>query len=94
MRRRVVVLGRAKRDLARLEEFLSTKNPAAANRAAAMIADGVLSLRDLAERGSQDAEGRFREIAVRFGRDGYVIQYVVEADRVLVARIFHALEDR
>ncbi|WP_332764712.1 type II toxin-antitoxin system RelE/ParE family toxin [Phenylobacterium sp.] len=90
----MLVLGRARRDLARLEEFLARKSPGAANRAAATISDAVLSLAELAERGHLDPEGRFREIAVRFGRDGYVIQYAIEPQRVLVARIFHALEDR
>ncbi|MDP3746837.1 MAG: type II toxin-antitoxin system RelE/ParE family toxin [Phenylobacterium sp.] len=94
MKRQVLVLGCAKRDLARLGEFLSVKSPRAANRAAAAISDAVLSLAELAERGHPDPEGRFREVAVHFGRDGYVIQYLVEPKRVLVARIFHSLEDR
>ncbi len=92
--RQVLVLGRAKRDLARLEEFLSTKGRRAAIRAAAAISDAVTSLAELPERGHPDPDGRFREIVVRFGRDGYVIQYVVEPKRILVVRIFHSLEDR
>jgi len=35
-----------------------------------------------------------RELLVRFGRHGYVVQYRVEGEEVLVARVFHGLEDR
>lgn len=34
------------------------------------------------------------EMFVPFGEAGYVIRYRVEADRVLVTRIFHTREDR
>ena len=33
-----------------------------------------------------------RELPIRFGHGGYVIQYRVDADRVVVAHIFHTLE--
>lgn len=94
MKRKVEVLPAARSDLVRLEDFLATKSPRAAIRAADLIADAVLSLSEMAERGRQDPESDLREVVVRFGRDGYVIQYVVRADRVLVARIFHAREAR
>jgi len=35
-----------------------------------------------------------RELYIRFGDSGYVVQYRVDADAVVVARIFHAREDR
>ncbi|MFN3513786.1 MAG: type II toxin-antitoxin system RelE/ParE family toxin [Phenylobacterium sp.] len=94
MRRRVEVLAAARRDLIRLEAFLVERNPGAAVRAAAVISDAVLSLGQLAERGRRDPESELREIVVQFGRNGYVIQCLVEPERVLVARIFHAREAR
>jgi plasmid stabilization system protein ParE len=35
-----------------------------------------------------------RELAIRFGHYGYVVRYAVVGDRVIVARIFHGLEQR
>lgn len=93
-RRSVRLLPAARVDLARLEAFLAEKNARAAVRAALAIAAGVRSLAEHAER-HRDLTGRgVRELPVRFGRDGYVIQYRVRDAEVLVARIFHVREDR
>jgi plasmid stabilization system protein ParE len=94
LKRRVEVLAAARRDLTRLEDFLATKSPRAATRAAHAISRTVLSLAEMAERGRLDPDGALRELVVRFGRDGYVIQYAIRGDRVLVARILHAREAR
>ncbi len=37
---------------------------------------------------------RLRELVVRFGRDAYIIQYRVDSESVVAARIFHSLEQR
>ena len=54
----------------------------------------MLSLDEHSDRGNLISSGGIRELAVRFGRDGYVNQYRVTAELVLVARIFHAREGR
>jgi plasmid stabilization system protein ParE len=83
----------AYRDLARLARFLVEKNAPAASRAADVIVEAVHSLASFPERGH--AEGsEFRELIVRFGRDGYVLRYRVRRDEVLVTRIFHGKERR
>lgn len=48
----------------------------------------------MSERGHLSSEGDARESLVRFGRAGYVIQYRVTHDAVMVLRIFHSLEER
>ena len=84
----------AENDLERLETFLLERNPKAAVRAARAIRDAVLSLEDSAECGPLVSDLGTRELAVRFGRNGYAVQYRVLDDIVLVARIFHKREQR
>jgi len=73
--------------LARLVDFL-------ADRAGDVIVAAVRSLAEFSERGRPGSEPDLRELIVPFGRGAYVVQYRVEADRVVVARIFHGREDR
>ena len=93
MKRPVKLLTAANRDVVRLTDFLAERNPRAALRANDLLAASALSLSEMPERGRLVAEG-LRELVVRFGRGAYILQYRVEADRVIVARIFHSLEDR
>ena len=81
-------------DLARLRDFLAEKAPSAAVYAATAIVTAVRSLRSLSERGFQTPAGSLRELYVPFGRNGYVVQYIVQPNDVLVLRIFHSLEER
>ena len=85
---------RARRDLGRLADFLSPKGPAAEAKAKAVIWRGVRTLEDFPERGSWNSAAGARELQVRFGRNGYVVMYVLEGDTVIVVRIFHSLEER
>lgn len=94
MRRQVRLLPRAQDDLVRLEAFLIQRSPRAADRAAHAIRSAVLSLDENAERGTQISDLGTRELKVRFGRNGYAVQYRVVDDTVLVARIFHVRERR
>ena len=82
----------ARRDLARLEDFLAEKSERAAARSSEVIADAVLSLRAFPERGRIGKRPGWRELVIRFGRAAYVIQYRVDPDVVFVARIFHSNE--
>jgi len=84
----------AQTDLRRLGEFLGTKSPAAARRAVAAISEAVLSLTENAERGRPAPAPGFRELHIRFGRDGYIARYRVDDDVVLVTRITHTRERR
>jgi plasmid stabilization system protein ParE len=92
MSREVRLTARAKHDLSRLEAFLIEKSPNAARRAVDAIAEAVRSLADHAERGHQGPRPDLRQIPVAFGRSGYVIQYRVSGEKVVIARIKHTLE--
>ena len=83
----------AYRDLARLGDFLDLKNPRAAHAAADAMLDGIQSLGAFPERG-RPLRSNLRELAVVYGRDGYVIRYRLGATEVFVIRIFHARERR
>jgi toxin ParE1/3/4 len=90
---RVRVSDFATADMVRLAAFLKSKSSPAASDAIDRILEAVDSLRVMPLRGKLNA-GELRELPVRFGSFGYVIQYGVEREDVTVLRIFHALEDR
>lgn len=59
------------------------------------IQTAILSLDVMSERGRPSLyRADVRELIVPFGSAGYVIEYRVEASRVLVARVFHSREAR
>ena len=61
-------------------------------RAAAAITQAVLSLADHPERGFAGPAPNLKQIAVPFGDSGYIIQYRIQAQAVIVAHIKHARE--
>lgn len=91
MIRRIFLSKAALDDFDRLEAFLI--GTSAAVKASEAISDGIESLSDFSNRGRR-GPGGLRELQVPFGRAAYIIQYEVTAQSVLVARIFHSLEDR
>ena len=94
MKRRVEISTLARRDIARLSDFLGPKNPRAWKAAVAAIGARLRSLDQMSERGHFSPDGEVREIVVRFGRPGYVIQYRTTPEAVYVLRIFHSREER
>ena len=94
MKRQVRLTSAANRDVVRLVEFLLDKNPNAAMRAADTLDLAMLSLAEFSERGRPGSEPNLRELIVPFGSGAYVVQYRVDHDAVVVARIFHGREDR
>ena len=79
-------------DRRRVIGFLKNIDPNAARRASQTI---IKALRQLAQTPliGIDLDG-LRHLYIHFGDSGYVVQYRVDADVVVVARIFHAREDR
>lgn len=90
---RVRVSDAAYRDLSRLAEWLAPKNARAADLAADVLSKAIASLADFPERGRM-VGGGVREIAVRFGRYGYVVRYRVTVAGVIVTRLRHVREGR
>ena len=92
----VVWIPEALTDIARLHEFLQSKSPEAAAKAASIILEGAVQLRTLPHIGRPmpDETGR-RELFVAFGAGAYVIRYIQQADStVVVIRVWHSCENR
>lgn len=79
-------------DRQRLAAFLAEHDPRAALRVVDAITTGIARLADMPRIGQR--VGGARELYIRFGDSGYVVQYRIDADAVLVARIFHMREAR
>lgn len=79
-------------DRRRVIGFLKNIDPNAARRASQTIIKAIAQLAQTPLIGI-DLDG-LRHLYIRFGASGYVVQYRVDADLVVVARIFHALEER
>jgi toxin ParE1/3/4 len=91
--KRVEISARAQSDIGYLRDWLAERSPGASKRATRMIVAAAKSLIDFPERGRL-ALRDVRELNVPFGSAGYVLQYFVEGDRVVIARVFHTLERR
>lgn len=89
----VLVSVAARADQSRLADFLASQSPEAADRALAILREAFRRL-SLHPAMGRPAGGDRRELSVRFGSGGYVIQYRVDPDAVVVARIFHTREQR
>lgn len=93
MTRTVHLSIRALRDRDRLAGFLLERSPTASMKALAAIEHGLRLLKDFPESGAI-VVGDLREWLIPFGRDGYVVRYRINAERVFITRIFHTLENR
>lgn len=84
---------RARRDLIKLRRWLLNRAPSAADRAIDIILEAASLLAEHSDRGRRKTHG-MRELYVPFGAHGYVLQYRVERDEVVIVRIRHSLERR
>jgi plasmid stabilization system protein ParE len=86
-------LPQAYADVERLHDFLSPKNPVAADRVVDLLFESAKSLKDVPHKG-RPLRHEFRELIVPFGRGAYVLRYRVDErkDTVLIARIWHSRE--
>ena len=91
----IVWLPGAKQDIKRLFTFLKKKNPLAAKNAIKAIRAGAKQLEDYPEVGRpmSDKTAR-RELFMAYGSGGYVLRYIIDEDRVVVIRVWHAREKR
>ncbi len=79
-------------DRRRIIAFLARYNPSAARRASRTIIDAIAQLSQYPFIGLGVDD--MRELYIQFGDSGYVVQYRVDADVVVIARIFHMREAR
>ncbi|MBD3895593.1 type II toxin-antitoxin system RelE/ParE family toxin [Halomonas sp. ML-15] len=90
----VIFTPAAVRDLERLREFLRPKNPAAAERAAKAIIQGVHELGKFPHIGrpTDGLSEEYRDWLIDFGESGYIARYRFDGDTVVVLAIRHQKE--
>lgn len=81
-------------DLARLREFIGHKSPLAAQKAARRILDAAAVLRGQPELGHVVEGEDFRDLVAAFGAGAYVLRYRIDADAIVIARVWHSREVR
>ena len=81
-------------DIAQLHDFLKSKDPDAARRAAGAIRQGVRILADhpRAGRPVEELSSDFREWPIRFGSGAYVALYRLEATEIVIVAVRHSRE--
>jgi len=92
--RRIVIADPVWADLERLEAWLADRDAPYAEALGVTLRTAINGLRDFPERGRISDVSAMREFVVPFRTWTYVISYRVRSDRVTIARIHHALEDR
>jgi plasmid stabilization system protein ParE len=93
---KLIVSRAAAVDLERLRSFLAKTNPAAAGRAATILASAIQSLDTMPKRGRPSELPNIRELIVPFGQSAYVLRYTysIENQEIVVLRVWHGREAR
>lgn len=85
----------AREDLVRLHAFIRPHSEDAAARAVQTIMKAVEQLKETPEIGRPwGPDPAFRELHIRFGAKGYAARYRLFEERVIIVRVWHALEER
>ena len=80
-------------DVARLRDFLKSKNPLAAQRAAKRILEGVMILKENPAAGTPVEDLiSYRDLTLSFGSGEYIIRYRENTAGVIIVRIRHSKE--
>lgn len=88
----VRISAQARRDIDAQIDWLAERSPRSADAALDTILQKFDLLQDYPRLGAETEHG-WRETGVDFGRDGYVICYVLRATDILVVRFFHTRQD-
>lgn len=89
----LTLLEQARGDLDAQIDWLAERSSRSAERALYAILRAFDLLQDLPHLGNETERG-WREKTVDFGRDGYVICYVLRPNDLFVVRFFHSRQDR
>jgi plasmid stabilization system protein ParE len=82
-------------DLSRLREFLESKNPKAAVKAAQSIVKTANSLLEFPHLGHPIEDfPEFNKIFVPFGKNGYDMHYRIDQVNIVILRVWHTRETR
>ncbi len=90
---KVVLSRRANLDLIAQIDWLVGLSPSAALHAETVIRAGLQTLAVFPEAGRSITTAE-RKWVVPFGRNGFVVIYRIEADRLVIGRIFHSRQSR
>jgi|TARA_R100000149_G_scaffold66473_1_gene45997 plasmid stabilization system protein ParE len=90
---KVVLSRRANLDLIAQIDWLVGLSPSAALHAETVIRAGLETL-VVYPRAGRSINAAERKWVIPFGRDGFVVIYRIEADRVVIGRIFHSSQSR
>ena len=87
---------RAINDLGRLRDFLNGNNIAVARRAVQKILSSLKDLENNPEMGKQieNRSDEYRELAIPFGRNGYIAAYRYTDGELMILGIWHQRENR
>ena len=92
----IVLTQQAEADLRRVRAFLAEINPSAAQRAVDALSRAIELLGAFPDRGRPSEVVGARELVIPFGRSAYLVRYrhVVEANEVVILRVWHGRERR
>jgi toxin ParE1/3/4 len=91
----VRLLPGAVEDLFRLDEFLRSRNPGAADKVSRLLEAALGKLARFPKLGKLlDDHPPYRELPVAFGARGFVVRYRLLASEVVVVRVWHMREGR
>lgn len=93
MTRAIRFLKRAERDIETIGEFLGRDTPGRASRAVDMLVRRMRALPEFPEMGVS-VGGGLRQMVFRDQWDVFVIRYRVDADAIVITRIWHGKQDR
>jgi plasmid stabilization system protein ParE len=88
----VVFSARARRELFEKVDWLVARSPAAAASARRRIDEVLERIAEYPE--GAPAVGARRQARVDFGHYGFILQYRVRGDEVLIVRVFHGRQQR
>ncbi|MCD2176279.1 type II toxin-antitoxin system RelE/ParE family toxin [Rhizobium sp. C1] len=94
---KIRVLPEARQDLRRLQGFLLSRNPLAAEKAMMAIKSGFLRLQENPRLGIvMEERPTDRQLFIPFGNSAYILRYRLdeEQERLFVVRIWHGREER
>jgi plasmid stabilization system protein ParE len=80
-------------DLARLREFIASKNPESASRIAAELVAGIARLKDLPQLGRKVLKAPNPEAVRDLSVGMYIVRYLVRDNEIHILRIWHKRED-
>ncbi|QIT56594.1 type II toxin-antitoxin system RelE/ParE family toxin [Aquisalimonas sp. 2447] len=91
---RVIFTPAAVQDLDRLKGFLQAKGPAAAEKAAQAIIQGMQAIEEMPHIGRpiEDLPPEYRDWLVDFGDSGYIARYRLDGETAVVLAIRHQKE--